>query len=75
MIIALLLCPENVFENITYPATPAGNTTTITCPEGTTGSMSRVCSSTGEWEAPTGSCRNVSIIELIIRAYWSFTML
>ena len=61
MILAPLLCPENVHENITYPETPAGNTTTVNCPDGMTGSMSRTCSSTGEWETPTGSCRNCCV--------------
>ena len=74
MIVVPLLCPENVYENITYPATPAGNSTTVSCPEGSTGSMSRTCSATGEWETPTGPCGNIYIFALILRACWRHAM-
>lgn len=57
--LAVLMCPEQSIEGITYPATPAGGNTTQTCPTGSTGTKTRVCSITGSWEEPTGECGNV----------------
>lgn len=52
------LCPENVTNGVTYPATAVGNSTIVPCPSGYSGSHARSCSPAGEWEAPTGECGN-----------------
>ena len=51
-----IVCAAEQLDGILWPETSAGQTYTADCPVGQSGQKTRVCSASGQWEAPTGVC-------------------
>ena len=51
-----IMCAAEQFDGIMWPETPAGQSFTAGCPVGQSGQKTRVCSASGQWEAPSGVC-------------------
>lgn len=57
VIIVRVLCVlAEQLDGILWPETSAGQTYTANCPVGQSGQKTRLCSASGQWEAPTGVC-------------------
>ncbi|KAK8799527.1 hypothetical protein WA158_006076 [Blastocystis sp. Blastoise] len=55
------VCPKNTYNEIEWPKTSIETTSTLPCMTGYSGTMSRYCKTTGEWDIPNiNTCiRNV----------------
>lgn len=51
-----IVCTAEQLDGILWPETSAGQTYTANCPVGQSGQKTRLCSASGQWEAPTGVC-------------------
>ena len=56
LLVLVIGCASDIVDGISYPDTLANETASVSCPTGFTGSKSRLCSATGQWETPTGEC-------------------
>ncbi|KAK8790956.1 hypothetical protein WA158_005587 [Blastocystis sp. Blastoise] len=55
-------CATETIEDRVWPSTNAGQTATLNCASGFSGTYSRICSTSGTWESETNTCVQLTCV-------------